>query len=144
MNHPCVRSRANGGCRSHDFPTANQKHWRDYFNTGAVNWCAPEYIKKASKIIEYVNLTKEEKNVISTLERLEANDHAQLVYHENKGKTEGRAEGIIEGRAIGKAEAEKKSYEEKLGVAKSLLGILDAEIIAEKFHIPLNEIAAEK
>ena len=60
--------------------TANQKHWRDYFKTGEASPEAPAYIKKASKIIEYVNLSEEERNVISTLERLEANEQAEREY----------------------------------------------------------------
>jgi predicted transposase/invertase (TIGR01784 family) len=63
-----------------DIETTNQKHWREYFNTGTANPEAPEYIKKASKIIEYVNLTEEERTVLSALERLEANDQAEREY----------------------------------------------------------------
>ena len=60
--------------------TANQKHWHDYFNTGKANPKAPEYIKKASQIIEYVNLTEEERNVLSAIERIEANEQAEKDY----------------------------------------------------------------
>jgi ribulose kinase len=52
------------------------------------------------------------------------------------GKTEGREEG--------RAESERKAYDDKIGVAKSLLGILDAETIAKKFKITIDEIITEK
>ena len=32
--------------------TANQRHWRTYFNTGEAAGDAPDYIKKASWVIE--------------------------------------------------------------------------------------------
>jgi predicted transposase/invertase (TIGR01784 family) len=72
--------------------TTNQKYWRDYFNMGKADEAAPEYIKKASKIIEYVNLSEEERNVLSTLERIEANEEAERYYHFIEGKAEGIAE----------------------------------------------------
>ena len=52
--------------------TTNQKHWLDYFNSGVVDASAPKYIKKASNIIEFTNLAKEEKMVIDMLEKAEA------------------------------------------------------------------------
>ena len=82
--------------------TVNQKHWRHYFNTGEASSEAPEYIKKASKIIEYVNLSEEERNVMTAIERLEANDQAEREYL------------IMESRAMGEAEG-------KLKIAKSML-----------------------
>jgi hypothetical protein len=112
--------------------TTNQKHWRDYFTTGSAGAKAPEHIKKASKVIEYINLTEEERNMSSTLERLEANEQAERYYIATTNRTEGKKEGI--------KETEKKAYNEKLGVAKSLLGVLDAETIAQKFNIPIEEI----
>jgi len=52
--------------------TLNQKHWYDYFNTGAVSPDAPEYIQKASRIIDFANLTEEERTVAKSLERAQA------------------------------------------------------------------------
>ena len=52
--------------------TANQRHWLDYFNSGVVNADAPDYIKKASRLIELVNLAEEEKMIIAALEKAEA------------------------------------------------------------------------
>ena len=52
--------------------TENQKHWRDYFNTGNISESAPSYIKKASGIIDFVNLTEEEREMSYATERAEA------------------------------------------------------------------------
>ena len=78
--------------------TVNQQHWRDYFKTGEAGPEAPAYIKKASKIIEYVNLSEEERNVISTLERIEANEQAEREYLIIESKAKGKAEGKTEGK----------------------------------------------
>jgi len=86
--------------------TVNQKHWRDYFNTGEAGLGAPAYIKKASQIIEYVNLSEEERNVMTALERLEANDQAEREYL------------VMESKAIGEAMGKEK---EKIEIAKSML-----------------------
>ena len=52
--------------------TQRQRYWHDYFNTGVVGPEAPEYIRKASSIIEFSNLTEEELNMARTLERAQA------------------------------------------------------------------------
>ena len=52
--------------------TQNQKHWYDYFNESAISSDAPEYIQKASKLIDFVNLTEEERTVAKSLERAQA------------------------------------------------------------------------
>jgi predicted transposase/invertase (TIGR01784 family) len=52
--------------------TPNQKHWHDYFTTGEVSQDAPEYIQKASRIIDFVNLGKEEKEMALALEKAQA------------------------------------------------------------------------
>ena len=70
--------------------TANHKHWRDYFKTGKAGTDAPEYIKKASRIIEWINLSEEERDVLSTLERLEANEQAERDYLVGESKAEER------------------------------------------------------
>ena len=52
--------------------TTNQRHWLDYFTTGVVDDSAPDYIKKASQVIEFANLAEEEKIVVEALEKAEA------------------------------------------------------------------------
>jgi len=103
--------------------TANQKHWRDYFVGGTACECAPEYIKKASKVIDYVNMSEEERKVISAMERMEANDEAERYYI----ATENRAIGRAEGEAIGEARGEAIKNE----MIKNLLSL----------GIPISQIA---
>ena len=52
--------------------TYNQKHWQDYFKTGIANPDAPCYIKKASEIIDWMNLTQEEREMALALEKAQA------------------------------------------------------------------------
>ena len=81
--------------------TANQQHWHDYFTTGVVMPDAPEYIKKASRTIEFVNLGEEERTVALAIERAQAIHDAEIVSSFLDGKDEGRAEGRTEGRTEG-------------------------------------------
>ena len=70
--------------------TTNQKYWLDYFNNGAVDASAPEYIKKAGNIIEFTNLAEEEKMVIDVLEKAEAIRVAEI----HQGFLDGIADGV--------------------------------------------------
>ena len=69
--------------------TPNQKHWHDFFNNGVVDASAPDYIKKASQVIEYTNLAEEERMVIAALERAEADRVAEI----HQGFLDGQLEG---------------------------------------------------
>ena len=66
--------------------TANQRHWHKYFKTGEASADAPCYIKKASNIIEVVNLGKEERQVLDVLEKAQAIIDAEYssAYHDGK------------------------------------------------------------
>ena len=72
--------------------TTNQRYWRDYFITGEAHLEAPEYIRKASHIIEYENLSEEERNVSAVLEKARADYDAGFssAYHD------GIEKGLIE------------------------------------------------
>jgi hypothetical protein len=48
-----------------NYETAAHKHWRELFKTGKASKDAPEYIKKAASVVDYVNLKKEERDMIS-------------------------------------------------------------------------------
>jgi len=58
--------------------TENQRYWRDYFMKGEVSDSAPEYIQKASGILEYTNLNEEEKSMITLLEKAQAYHDADI------------------------------------------------------------------
>ncbi|MCL1997847.1 MAG: PD-(D/E)XK nuclease family transposase [Turicibacter sp.] len=80
--------------------TVNQRHWLDYFNSGVISADAPNYIKKASRLIELVNLAEEEKMIVAALEKAEAIRIAEI----DQGRFEGRLEGLLEGRVEGRVE----------------------------------------
>jgi predicted transposase/invertase (TIGR01784 family) len=108
--------------------TVNQRHWRTYFNTGEAADDAPEYIKKAARVIERANLTEEERKMLDQLERAEEIYKNTIYSAEAEGKRVGRIEGekIGEargekiGEARGEARGEKKG---KLDVARNALHI---------------------
>jgi predicted transposase/invertase (TIGR01784 family) len=78
--------------RKSNVETENQKHWHDYFTLGAVKPEAPDYIKKASEIIEFSNLGEEERNVAEAFEKAQAIIDSELVSSFIEGKTEGKIE----------------------------------------------------
>ena len=80
-----------------NFETQRQQYWHDYFNTGEVGPEAPEYIRKASSIIAYSNLTEEELNMARTLERAQAIYDADMYGSYIEGVAEGEAKGKAEG-----------------------------------------------
>ena len=86
--------------------TTNQRYWRDYFLTGEAHPDAPEYIKLASHIIEYENLSEEERNVSELLEKARADYDAGFssAYHDGieKGIHDGIEKGIHDGIEKGK------------------------------------------
>ena len=71
--------------------TQNQKHWYDYFNTGTVSPDAPLYIQKASRIINFVNLTEEERTVAKSLERAQADYDLEMYSSYVDGDTDRKA-----------------------------------------------------
>ncbi|MCL2047405.1 MAG: PD-(D/E)XK nuclease family transposase [Defluviitaleaceae bacterium] len=99
--------------------TANQGHWLDYFNKGVVDRTAPDYIKKASQVIEFTNMAEEEKIVIAELEKAEAIRVAEnqqsfldgqnqgFIEGQNRGFLEGQNQGFLEGQQILKVETAK-------------------------------------
>ena len=107
------------------FDTPNQEYWRDYFLTGNAHSNAPDYIKKASRVIQYANLSEEERNMISMMEKLEEYDHARMEYRYDEGVADGLSKGMAKGKekgmAIGMAKGIAKGMAKgKIDVAKKL------------------------
>jgi predicted transposase/invertase (TIGR01784 family) len=95
--------------------TANQRHWREYFKTGEALVEAPEYIKKAARIIERANMTQKERDMIDQLQRAE-DIYDSVIY---TAQIEGERIGETRGIAIGEA----KLKEERLNIVRNLLGM---------------------
>ena len=49
--------------------TVNQRHWKAFFNTGDASADAPEYIRKAARVIERANMTQEERDMFDQLQK---------------------------------------------------------------------------
>ena len=98
--------------------TANQKHWFKYFKTGKVNKNAPDYIRKAGHLIEFMNFGEEERRVAAILERAEADFKARDAYVFNDGMEK-----------------------DKIETAKIMLeDDVDLQIIAKYTRLSLNKI----
>ena len=112
--------------------TRNQRHWHDYFNTDTANPDAPEYIKKAGSIIDFVNLTEEERTVARSLERAQADYDLDMYSSYMDGETKGKAEGKAEG-----------DTERQLKTAKMMLREgLQPEIVAKCTELSLESVMA--
>jgi predicted transposase/invertase (TIGR01784 family) len=81
--------------------TDNQKHWHDYFTSGEVKPDAPDYIRKASEIIEFTNLREEERTMAEAFEKAQAIIDSEIVSSFIEGKAEGKQEGRAEGKVEG-------------------------------------------
>jgi hypothetical protein len=92
--------------------TPNQRHWRDYLLTGDVRADAPDYLRKASRIIKLDNLDEEERRMATIYELADEAWENDVSGAWLQGKDDGKALGIAEGRILGIAEGE------AIGIAK--------------------------
>jgi len=115
--------------RKANIETANQEHWRDYFTSSEIKSDAPDYIKKASEVIDFTNLGEEERKVAEALEKAQATIQDELAY----SFYEGRAEGVAEGEA--------RLLNERRETAKSMFGMgLTSEQIAKALRTSIDEV----
>jgi predicted transposase/invertase (TIGR01784 family) len=75
--------------------TQNHQYWKEYFLTGTAPNDCPEYIKKAATVIKFENLAQEEKDMINTFERAQANYESELYTAIREGMREGKREVVI-------------------------------------------------
>ena len=94
--------------RTTGFRNPRQALWQKFFMGLELPGDAPDYIKKAERVIDFSNLEKEEREVQSALEKYVADQEAYIRTARDEGKADGLAEGIdigkAEGIGIGKAE----------------------------------------
>ena len=95
------------------FDNPNQGHWREYFLTGNARPDAPDYIRKASQVIQFANLSEEERRMASMMEKLEEIDLAEREYMYDEGEAKGLAKGLAKGETKGRRK-------EKIDVAKKM------------------------
>jgi predicted transposase/invertase (TIGR01784 family) len=81
--------------------TPNHKYWSAYFMGKELPGDAPTYMKKASNIISYTNLQKEEREMIDYADLYEQDRKAEKATAKREGHREGHREGRREGRREG-------------------------------------------
>jgi len=115
------------------FLTQNQLYWRDYFMDRPIPPEAPGYIKDAARVVEFSNLEKEEREMLSYLERAEADLLAREDYVRK-----------VAARKVEKEitrKAEKALREERLITFQLLVSLgMTHEQIAAKYYISADEV----
>jgi predicted transposase/invertase (TIGR01784 family) len=120
--------------KKNNIETTNQRHWRTCFTTGEAPDDAPEYIKKAARIISIDNLEPEEREMINQLE------DAQEVYKSTiyTAYLDGKIEGKIEGEIEGEIKGEKNKA---IAIARNLLQMgMSAEQVAVATKLSADEV----
>jgi predicted transposase/invertase (TIGR01784 family) len=84
--------------------TGRQAAWREFLLTGVAPQGAPAYLREASKMIEYVNLRTEEREMADVLEKARATAEAELAHARHSGAEQGLAQGLAQGRAEGRTQ----------------------------------------
>jgi len=127
-------------------------HWQKFFNSGIVAPDAPPYLREAARLIEYHNLSPEERKMIDA--ETKANDIARSIYLTavREGHAEGRAAGHAEGRAAGHAEGLTEGHAEGLSegltegirqTAKAMLAEgLDFNLVVKVTGLTHEQVAA--
>jgi predicted transposase/invertase (TIGR01784 family) len=106
--------------------TKNQSCWKTFFKTGEAADDAPEYIKKASRIIEKANLTQKERDMIDQIERAEE-IYKNTIY---SAQIEGERIGAAKATAEAEARAEAREKAKMLAIIRNALhmGMTVAEV----------------
>ena len=94
--------------------TVNQGYWKTFFKTGEAPDQAPEYIKKAARVIERANLTKEERTMYDQLQKAQDIYDSVIYTAQIEGERIGEARGEARGEVKGKVE-------ERLVIARNAL-----------------------
>ena len=99
-----------------DYPRTKQLgYWQMFFRGEELPKEAPDYIKRAEKLIDYSNLGSEEKKLVQTISKAQADYLEQLAYAEKKGIEKGIVQGREEGIEKGEKRGLEKGREEGIG-----------------------------
>jgi hypothetical protein len=88
-----------GKAKSGDALTDHQAFWRDHFLGHHISAKAPNYIREAAELLEYVNMTKEERDMIDWAERVQEDYKCDILYAKHEGRAEGRDEEAVKAKA---------------------------------------------
>jgi hypothetical protein len=78
---------------------ANHRYWQMYFQGLSIPKEAPNYIKKAERLLDFVNLSEKERKMYAECEKRKADMDAYL----STARNEGEARGIMLGEARGRS-----------------------------------------
>jgi predicted transposase/invertase (TIGR01784 family) len=67
----------------------NIAHWKRFFKEGRAEGDAPAYIRKALEVVEFRNLSSEERTMISARELAEEDRKGQIAYAYKEGREQG-------------------------------------------------------
>ena len=73
--------------------TVNQRHWKTFFQNGAAPEGAPEYIKKAARVIDRANMTQEERDMFDQLQKAQDTYDSVIYTAQIEGEKIGEARG---------------------------------------------------
>jgi len=74
-----------------------RRRWRRFLKTGIVYQSDPSYLKEAASIIDYDNLTQEERDMDKRLQKAIDTREAEMAYAIEQGVAQGIAQGIAQG-----------------------------------------------
>ena len=83
--------------------TVNQRHWKTFFQTGIAPDDAPEYIKKAARVIDRANMTQEERDMFDQMQKAKDTQDSVIYTAQLEGERIGEARGEARGKARSEA-----------------------------------------
>jgi hypothetical protein len=87
--------------RKKKYDSRNHIYWREFFNTGKAPAGAPEYIRKAEGVVNYANLTKEERDIMTSAEWAEDKYQSGIQTAYEDGRDRGEKTGFVRGKKTG-------------------------------------------
>jgi predicted transcriptional regulator len=114
--------------------TENQGYWRDHFLGESISPKAPNYIREAAELLEYVNMTKEERDMIDWADKVKEDLKSDILSAVHFAREEVREE--VREEEAAKAKAERLKSAQKLKTRgfnnadiADILGMSEEEII---------------
>ena len=118
----------------------NQGHWQKYFLGEELPPDAPEHIKHAGGVIEFANLGKKERDMISAEERYRGSLMLDRTTALMEGREQGERKGFTKGHAQGRAQGHAQG---RLEVARNMKAEgAEAAFIAKVTGLSEDDIAA--
>ena len=128
----------------------NQRYWQLYFLNEPIPEEAPDYIKDAATLIEWVNLREEERKMLDRYERAQADYEAEMATVIRRAKAEAeakheadKAKALAEANADKAKAVEKTAEETTMSLAKSMKNDgMDSALIAKYTGLSLKQVEA--